>query len=249
MQYRDHGSDSSYDIVPVPRGTVDTSRHRPPPAPTTVQVDDDFDAITADDGFGTVYGEWAETHEVHHHQENRGYTDSQNEYGRYTNEVEQIFGSDINLEVTRGGRSAGGEAKDNSFSSPMMRNRETNVSQSPLKRGGSMSRSSGEPLQHRGSARGAKVTMWREEVARNEESEYGSDQHDRGAEVFHPSGHFQRPRDRTYESGTRGGGSVPVQPGESGQIGDSRMKGLSSRRPGEIEVSVAQDIELLGLTG
>ncbi|KAG8214336.1 hypothetical protein J3R82DRAFT_9299 [Butyriboletus roseoflavus] len=166
--------DSSYDIVPVP-----PPPRRHPRAPTTVQIlPDDFDAVTHDYGtamatemfaydgvtevrsikgqedqdedsprYSRVYGEWAERHEIHRRQ-----AAMPADFGKYMEEVTkrlQEVGVDEQgnlLDTTI--RARGGTAA-----------RQYQPRREAPKEGG----------------REGKVSMWREEVARNDvgSSEFG----------------------------------------------------------------------------
>ncbi|OJA15821.1 hypothetical protein AZE42_04032 [Rhizopogon vesiculosus] len=172
MQYRESNSDSSYDIVPVRAPKA----RRPPRAPTTVQiVNDDFDAMTQEDfetasemcgydgvtqlhvhkdnalgneseRYSGVYGEWVERHEVNHQQA----PDLRPEDYLYVEELARRV-LDAGLNDQESIRSSDKQQPNTST----------------IKRHGPEART-------KDIARGAKVSMWREEVARNELDEFGN---------------------------------------------------------------------------
>lgn len=176
MRYRRSDSESSHEIVAVQAPVA--RRHRHPRAPTTVQiVNDDFDAVTQDIDFETasemrgfdgvtqvhvhkeemgdagrysgvygVYGEWAEKHEV--------------DYGRAPDlqQDEYLYAEELARRVL----DAGLNDQETVHSSDK---RQENAG--TIKRRGSEARS-------KAVERGTKVSMWREDVARNEKDEFGN---------------------------------------------------------------------------
>ncbi|KAG1882822.1 hypothetical protein F4604DRAFT_1921417 [Suillus subluteus] len=176
MRYRPSDSDSSHEIVSVQAPVA--RKHRHPRAPTTVQiVNDDFDAVTQDVDFETasgmrgfdgvtqvhvhkeemedaarysgvygVYGEWAEKHEI--------------DYGRAPDlrQEEYLYAEELARRVL----DAGLNDQETVHSSDM---RQQNVG--TMKRHGSEARS-------KVMERGTKVSMWREDVARNDKDEFGN---------------------------------------------------------------------------
>ncbi|KAG2106555.1 uncharacterized protein F5147DRAFT_700348 [Suillus discolor] len=176
MRYRRTDSDSSHEIVSVQAPVA--RRHRHPRAPTTVQiVNDDFDAVTQDVDFETasemrgfdgvtqvhvhkeemedaarysgvygVYGEWAEKHEV--------------DYGRAPDlqQEEYLYAEELARRVL----DAGLNDQETVHSSDK---RQQHVG--TIKRHGPEARS-------KVVERGTKVSMWREDVARNEKDEFGN---------------------------------------------------------------------------
>ncbi|KAG2133348.1 hypothetical protein DEU56DRAFT_420787 [Suillus clintonianus] len=176
MRYRPSDSDSSHEIVAVQAPVA--RRHRHPRAPTTVQiVNDDFDAVTQDVEFETasemrydgvtqvhvhkeelgdgaarysgvygVYGEWAEKHEV--------------DYGRAPDlqQEEYLYAEELARRVLDAGLN---DQESVRSSDKRQQNAVT------IKRRGSEAKS-------KDIERGAKVSMWREAVARNEKDEFGN---------------------------------------------------------------------------
>ncbi|KAG2360644.1 hypothetical protein BDR07DRAFT_133118 [Suillus spraguei] len=176
MRYRRSDSDSSHEIVAVQAPVA--RKHRHPRAPTTVQiVNDDFDAVTQDIDFETgseirgfdgvtqvyvhkeemedatrysglygVYGEWAEKHEIDYGRA----PDLQQEEYRYAEELaRRVLDAGLN-------------------------DQETVHSSDSRQRDASTIRRHEPEARSKVVERGSKVSVWREDVARNEKDEFGN---------------------------------------------------------------------------
>ncbi|KAG1780603.1 hypothetical protein EV702DRAFT_1078991 [Suillus placidus] len=169
MRYRRSDSDSSHEIVAVQAPVA--RRHKHPRAPTTVQiVNDDFDATASEmrgfdgvtqvhvhkeqmedaarySGVYGVYGEWAEKHEV--------------DYGRAPDlqQEEYLYVEELARRVLDAG------LNDQETVHSLDKRQQNHAG--TIKCHGSEARS-------KTIERGTKVSMWREDVARNEKDEFGN---------------------------------------------------------------------------
>ncbi|KAG1818659.1 uncharacterized protein BJ212DRAFT_1479652 [Suillus subaureus] len=155
MRYRRSDSDSSHEIVAVPAPVA--RRHRHPRAPTTVQiVNDDFDAVTQDVDFETTseMRGFDGITQVHVHKE------EVEDAARYSG----VYGEEYLYaeELARRVLDAGLNDQETVHSSDK---RQQNAG--TIKRHGSDARS-------KVMERGTKVSMWREDVARNDKDEFGN---------------------------------------------------------------------------
>ncbi|KAG1841920.1 hypothetical protein DFJ58DRAFT_807412 [Suillus subalutaceus] len=155
MRYRPSDSDSSHEIVSVQAPVA--RKHRHPRAPTTVQiVNDDFDAVTQDVDFETAseMRGFDGVTQVHVHKEEM--EDAARYSGVYGEEY--LYAEDLARRVL----DAGLNDQETVHSSDM---RQQNAG--TMKRHGSEARS-------KVMERGTKVSMWREDVARNDKDEFGN---------------------------------------------------------------------------